>query len=387
MVGKQVVPVQCANNPLEYFEFFFDDDLLKIIVIETNRYVEQFHKWVPTTPNEIRVYLGLLMLMGIIQKPSLRMYFSRKHILETPFFPNVMSEERFALLNKFLHFVDNSDKEIAKRDPKLYKILPISEHWKNNFQKVYILGKEVSVDESSLLWKGRLLWKQYNPMKASRFGIKMFELFGSGTKLGCEITKDTDLFSTKVVLSLSEKLLDSGRCIYLDNYYSSPDLFQRLVQRTTDAVGTVKITRKGIPTVLKKKLKKEEVDSIKCGKLVTLKWTDKHDVSMLTTRHSIEMQPVSRKGGLELVNKPICVIDYNKYMGGVDLKDQLLESFLLKKRTKVWYRKLFNHLVNTAVLNAYILFHKEGNKEDHLSFRIVLVNKIIASYHIQKLEK
>ncbi|KAG8233910.1 hypothetical protein J437_LFUL005238 [Ladona fulva] len=30
---------------------------------------------------------------------------------------------------------------------------------------------------------------------------------------------------------------------------------------------------------------------------------------------TIEMQPVSRKGGLELVNKPICVIDYNKYMG------------------------------------------------------------------------
>ncbi|KAG8234356.1 hypothetical protein J437_LFUL018545, partial [Ladona fulva] len=32
-------------------------------------------------------------------------------------------------------------------------------------------------------------------------------------------------------------------------------------------------------------------------------------------------------------------------MVGVDLKDQLLESFLLeRKRTKVWYKKLFNHL-------------------------------------------
>ncbi|PNF15208.1 hypothetical protein B7P43_G14103 [Cryptotermes secundus] len=49
---------------------------------------------------------------------------------------------------------------------------------------------------------------------------------------------------------------DSGRCVYMDNFYSSPDLFQRLVQRTTDAVGTVKITRKGMPIDLKKKLKK-----------------------------------------------------------------------------------------------------------------------------------
>ncbi|KAG8226346.1 hypothetical protein J437_LFUL014589 [Ladona fulva] len=160
----------------------------------------------------------------------------------------------------------------------------------------------------------------------------------------------------------------------MDKYYSSPDLFQRLVQRTTDVVGTVKITRKGIPTVLKKKLRKGEVVSVKCGKLVALKWRYKRDVSMLTTRHSIEMQPVSRNGWLEFVNKPICVIDYNTYMGGVDLKDQLLESFLLeRKRMKVWYKKLFNHLA--------------GNKEEHLFFRIDLVNNIIASYHTKKLEK
>ncbi|PNF34265.1 hypothetical protein B7P43_G16895 [Cryptotermes secundus] len=346
--------------------------LMTIIVNETNRYAEGFlanqkekiltqkkswfQKWVPTTSNEIRVFLGLLMLMGKIQKPNLRMYFSRKHMLETPFFPNVMSEERFSLLTRFLHFVDNTNKEIAKRDPKLYNILPVSEYLKNKFQKVYIPGKEVSVDESLLLRKGRLSWKQYIPMKASRFGIKIFELCdsagylwnfiiysGSGTKLGCEITKDTDLFSTKVVLSLCEKLLDSGRCVYMDNFYSSPDLFQRLVQRTTCAVGTVKIMRKGMPIDLKKKLKKGEVVSAKCGKLVALKWKDKRDVSVLTTKHSDEMQPVSQKGGLEFVNKPICVIEYNKYMGGVDLKDQLLETFLLeRKRQKVWYKTLFN---------------------------------------------
>ena len=121
---------------------------------------------------------------------------------------------------------------------------------------------------------------------------------------------------------------------------------------------------------------------------MALKWKDKRDVSVLTTKHSDEMQPVSRKGGLEFVNKPMCVIEYNKYMGGVDLKDQLLETFLLeRKRQKAWYKKLFNHLVNTAVLNAYILYCKAGNKKDHLLFRINLVNKIIAKSHGQNLEK
>ena len=53
----------------------------------------------------------------------------------------------------------------------------------------------------------------------------------------------------------------------------------------------------------------------------------------------------------------------------------------------MWYEKLFNHLVNTAVLNAYILYCKAGNKKDHLLFRINLVNKIIAKSHGQNLEK
>ena len=83
---------------------------------------------------------------------------------------------------------------------------------------------------------------------------------------------------------------------------------------------------------LKKKLKKGEFVSAKCEKLVALKWRDKCDVTLLTTIHSDEMQTVSRKGGLEYINKPTCVVEYNKFMGGVDLKDQLLEGFLLEKK-------------------------------------------------------
>ncbi|XP_033610184.1 zinc finger protein 345-like [Cryptotermes secundus] len=74
-----------------------------------------------------------------------------------------------------------------------------------------------------------------------------------------------------------------------------PFCCDRLVQSTTDAVGTVKITRKGMPIDLKKKLKKGEVVSAMCGKLMALKWKDKRDVSVLTNKHSEEMQPISRK--------------------------------------------------------------------------------------------
>ena len=44
------------------------------------------------------------------------------------------------------------------------------------FKTVYSPGREVSIDEELLLWKGRLGFKLYIPSKRSRFEIKMFLL-------------------------------------------------------------------------------------------------------------------------------------------------------------------------------------------------------------------
>ncbi|KAI8440646.1 hypothetical protein MSG28_001855 [Choristoneura fumiferana] len=42
--------------------------------------------------------------------------------------------------------------------------------------------------------------------------------------------------------------------------------------------------------------------------------------------------------------------------GGVDKKDQMLAAFPIeRKRTKVWYKKLFRRLLNVSVLNAYVI--------------------------------
>jgi hypothetical protein len=61
--------------------------------------------------------------MGIIQQPTLRSYFSRKRILSTPGFGDVISRHRFQLITKFLHFADDTDKADYEGPAKLYKIL------------------------------------------------------------------------------------------------------------------------------------------------------------------------------------------------------------------------------------------------------------------------
>jgi hypothetical protein len=47
--------------------------------------------WKPVTEGEIYVVLGLFMLMGIIQKPTLRLYsyFTTKTVISTPGFGDI----------------------------------------------------------------------------------------------------------------------------------------------------------------------------------------------------------------------------------------------------------------------------------------------------------
>jgi hypothetical protein len=65
-------------------------------------------KWQPVTSDEIYVVLGLIMLMGIVQKCTLKPYSSRDAFVETLIFPQTMTHDRFELIVEFLHFVDNN---------------------------------------------------------------------------------------------------------------------------------------------------------------------------------------------------------------------------------------------------------------------------------------
>jgi hypothetical protein len=117
------------------------------------------------------------LLQGLHQKPDNKSYFSWRKILETLIFLDLFSERRFHLLLKFLHFVDNeSYDEATCGSRRLYKPKQILDHLNTRFRSVYTPERDVSVDESLMMWKGRLSWKVYIPSKRARFGIKSSEL-------------------------------------------------------------------------------------------------------------------------------------------------------------------------------------------------------------------
>ncbi|KAG5876220.1 hypothetical protein JTB14_013973 [Gonioctena quinquepunctata] len=74
---------------------------------------------------------------------------------------------------------------------------------------------------------GRLVFKQYIPLKTHKYGMKSFKVFGGGgytwnMKIYCGKEQDAGgSVPTNVVMTLAEPLLDKGRTAATDNYYIS----------------------------------------------------------------------------------------------------------------------------------------------------------------------
>jgi len=101
--------------------------------------------WMDTNPAEMKILIGLLILQGIVQKPENGMYFSKRESTVTPYLLQIMTEKRFHLLPKFLHFADNSKFDPDQHQKKFYKIEPILE---NPSFALYTHQNEASVSVS-----------------------------------------------------------------------------------------------------------------------------------------------------------------------------------------------------------------------------------------------
>ena len=153
------------------------------------------------------------------------MYYTKNILFSTPGVPAIIPQQKFILIEKYLHFVDNSTltPELGRRA----KIAPIFDYLVDKFRCNYIPERYVSIDESLLLWKGRLSWKQYIPRKRSRFGLKSFVLaeaesgymwnsiLYSGNDTDFVDGRDYQYNATKIVFSLAKYLLNLGYCLML----------------------------------------------------------------------------------------------------------------------------------------------------------------------------
>ena len=116
--------------------------------------------------------------MGIIHYPSIEDYWVTSWPFSNNTFSDILKRDRFTLILKFFHLNDNTS-YIPKGRPghePLHKIKPFLDSLLYNFQCTYTPGRELSLDESMIGFKGRLGFIQYMPKKPTKWGLKAFVL-------------------------------------------------------------------------------------------------------------------------------------------------------------------------------------------------------------------
>jgi hypothetical protein len=127
-------------------------------------------------------------------------------------------------------------------------------------------------------FKGRHSEKQYMPMKPIKFGFKVYMLCESrtgyvlkilmhGSELYKKIISESEEKIADLVLNLVENIHCQGYNLFMDRYYTSCLLFEKLRSFGIKATGTIQINRKGLPLLDEIRLEKGQFVSCFTDKL------------------------------------------------------------------------------------------------------------------------
>lgn len=380
-----------SHSPKDLFLLFFATETVRTICRNTNknaaknRELGKKYKWTDIEPGDLYKFFGLLIYMSLVSLPSLQDYWRQNHILSVPLPAKVMTRDRFRSICWNIHLSDpeeevENDKKRGTPDyDKLFPVRPLYDEILNACQAYYHPRRELAVDERMVATKAKTGMTQYMKNKPTKWGMKLFVLAESSSGYtvrfiiytGRSAAVSERGLSYDVVMNLVQpSYLGTGYHIYMDNFYTSPELLMDLAGLKFGACGTYKEGRRGCPkdreNALTKKSARGSVRWIREGTLVFVKWMDAREVSVCSTIHpafSGEMvqRRVKDEDGRWTVREVPCptpIMAYNKHMGGVDLSDQLIQYYSTHRKTARWYRTIIMHFLDIASTNAFIL-HRE----------------------------
>ncbi|XP_060803721.1 piggyBac transposable element-derived protein 3-like [Amyelois transitella] len=348
----------------------------------------------------MKAFLGMNFVMSYHVLPTIRNYWSTDEDMSVPFVANVMPRTKFEQIRQNLHFSDNDNNR--QSNDRAYKIRPVMQHFNLCFQAAMNNSKRQSIDEHMIKFKGHNIMKQYIKNKPIKWGFKMwcraesstgylyqFDLY-TGKKTNTEVG-----LGESVVLNLSEQLKGLGCEVYFDIFFNSPALQHKLMIQNTKACGTVRTNRKNVPKSLPtdKSMQRGNIYAVSSNGITFTKWMDTKAVHMLTNFISpVQTITIKRRqaGTAQKINVtcPEVVMQYNKYMGGVDLMDQRKACYEVDRKAKIkYYLRLFFDMLDIAMNNAYLVYVKlheahrvEGPLLTSLEFRQHIARGLINNF-------
>lgn len=385
-------------SPVELFNLFFDDDLITMIVTYSNQYAAKKNKTGDITSEEMRTFVGILLLSGYVPLPRRKLFWQSQPDTHNEMVSKAMSRDRFDFIMSNLHFCDNDN---LNADDKFSKIRLLFRELNSRFQSFAPHEEHHSVDETMVPYFGRHGCKQFIRGKPIRWGYKLWtgatptgyvvwsEPYQGKKAVGFEYGEFG--LGGNVILNYTEVLQEQGNFnfhIFFDNFFTSVHLLDELRKKNIRGTGTIRENRLANCPVLKKaSLKKTERGTMAYASdtesnIIICAWNDNSIVTLGSNAVPVEPTKTVSRYSSKLkkkisVQQPNSIACYNSYMGGVDRSDENISHYRIAIRGKKWYSSLAQYLIDAAEHNAWQLHRLQGGKSDHLNFRRAIVQDLL----------
>jgi len=332
--------------------------------------------------------------------------------------------------------VDRNDTEQKRKyaySRTVGKIEYIWHHVRKTSKLIYKPSSNVSVDEVMVRFGGRsaytfLMRQKPDPRRYKVFAladsngfISSFHLAAAGIKSNLEFPRqdyyDGCTSTAEGVIWLINDLLSKPSLrkrvfrVFMDNFFSSTKLFSYLRSQGIGACGTFRSNYYGRldKEVDVRKLPVHSVVSRNEDGVLCTIWRDVNAVHIMTTIHEADEKCTMRKhlpssalhgrgyiaSGLRMlftnevtgrvsrekdITVPKWILEYNEYMGGVDLADQLRSYHGVGKifrRRRTWF-SLFLWILDHCLVNTCIVYDvAHGRKCEKKAARAEIAHELI----------
>jgi hypothetical protein len=408
-------------DPYSIFSLFFSLEILNIIVENTNEYAkskfaEKKRSWDDLTLSELKIFLAIIIYMGLFKMPSMKDYWNNKQQFPIHNITRYMTCIRFEQIKRFLHISPIDSQSQSNVSASLFpKLEPLATYIQNASKKYYIPSSNVSVDEMIARFLGRSYHTFRIKNKPNPEGFKILSLCDAGYTYAFiflsrkfdnpEVQSVPNLNKTSCEVFHLVKQLPPKKSfnIYMDNFFSNINLFSFLRSKNFGACGTARINSSKYPKILKvnNKLDWDTLSGVVVDDVLAVLWIDNGPVTMLSTLHEINnglknrinrerRRPRINKTNSSTINKvfgnqpkkilpiPKIIDDYNHYMGGVDIADQLRSNYIIQFPVRRTWYPLFFWMLDTSIVNSYLIYKiKHEKKVSHKEFRIKILWSLI----------
>ena len=380
-----------VTRAVEFFYLFFTVEMIKQIVDHTNSYayehiMEGSHQsyaqkdgsWKEVTSDEIKRLIALLIYFGLVRVgASVDRYWSIKSLNHGLWARAIMGRNRYRVLMATLQVVDPATETPGD---KLRKISSFIEYFKRKCLSSYQPRENVAIDKRMVKSRHRSGIRQYIKDKPTKWGIKLWVLADSsngytidfnvyiGRAAGRQVSANG--LGYDVVIKLMDPFFNQGYHLYVDNFYTSVTLFKDLFACGVAATRTILETRRDFPVNLKNGkqwAKGKDRGSMRWERdppCLAIQWLDNKVVSAITTIDDANVKSqTTRKvktaaGAWTSVEvpRPGAIAHYNDFMNAVDQSDQIIGTQNVLRKCVKWWKTLFFHLIDMAVVNSFILF-------------------------------